>query len=167
MLVLLLGSCMPWGLSAGPFNEADVLELVRTLGQNELVRVNPEPYMPVYSARPMLRNVWISQLPVPNSDLDTVDLYASIDQDNWWEPMEDVFPVGTVIVHESVDREEAHGIEVKRDDYVDDLGRNWWLAMVDDGGVIQDSYGAPCSDCHNEEYRVTAGLWGVPESAKP
>ncbi len=176
-VVFLSNACLPWSDGACPagfsgeaagcaFDEAAVLDLVTHMDDGQLVKVNAEPYMPVYSSTPMLRNVWVSPLNVPDSDLTADELYGTIDQDNWWEPMEDTFPVGTVIIHESVDRIEAHGVEVKRDDYADEMGRNWWLAMVNDDGTLDDGYREPCANCHNEGYRVTAGLWGVPEYAK-
>jgi hypothetical protein len=119
--------------------------------------------MPPYSYTPILRNAWISQLPVDGTNMDTVDLYRSIDQDDFGSSLAYEFPVGTVIVHEAVDREEPHGVEVKRDDYVDNGGRDWWMRMINDEGTIEpEGTREPCEDCHNNTWRASEGLWGVP-----
>lgn len=188
VFVLALSGCAPEGQcppgflrsdEACVFDEPSVLDLVGTMSEGALVQVNREPYMPPMSATPILRNVWVSPVPVvPDCDTtaaDTVaqtapELYFAIDQEGWGPALEVAFPVGTVIIHEAVNREEAHGVEVKRDDYVDDLGRDWWLRMVYDDGTIDDQsddpYAQPCSSCHNEGVRVTEGLWGIPAAAK-
>lgn len=176
-LLLLLAACAvepcPPGFADGAepgqceFDEAAVRALVADLHDGPLVEVNEEPYLPVYSATPIRRRVWITPLRVEGTVMDTVDLYLSIDQDDWSSPLVAPFPVGTVIVHEAVDGEEPHGVEVKRDDYEDELGRQWWLRMIDDEGTIEDpSAREACADCHNKDYRPSGGLWGIPTSAK-
>lgn len=147
------------------FDEAAVLDLVRGLGDDNLVKVNEDPYMPVYSATPIERNAWVSPVPLPDGR--TADeLYLEINQDDWSTELDAAFPVGTVIVHEAVNREEAHGVEVKRDDYHDETGRSWWMRMVYDDGSYDTSDREACADCHQEDWRPTEGLWGIPTSAK-
>ncbi len=151
------------------FDEASILALVRTFDDGELIKVNAEPYMPPLSATPIRRNTWVSPVAVECAeDLTAPELFLSIDQDDWSHDLDHDFPVGTVIIHEAVDGEEAHGVEVKRSDYEDDLGRDWWLRMVTSNGVIEEpaQYGQACSSCHNESTRPSEGLWGVPEFAK-
>ncbi len=149
------------------FDEAALTDLLTHFDDGSLVQVNAEPYMPPYSNTPIRRNVWISRLAIEDSPMNTVGLYRSINQDDWETALPADFPVGTVIVHEAVDREEPHGVEVRRADYKDDAGRGWWLRMIDDDGVIEDTTARqPCSDCHNEEQRASEGLWGIPTAAK-
>lgn len=148
------------------FDEPAVLDLVRTLEEGPLVKLNPEPYIPPYSSNPIARNVWVSPVAIPDEDTLASDLYLSIDQDEWATPLDVAFPVGTVIVHEAVNGEEAHGVEVKRDDYVDETGRPWWMAMVFDDGEIDVTPREACADCHTAPWRPTEGLWGLPTSAK-
>ncbi len=148
------------------FDQDAVLQLVRTMDAGALVKLNAEPYIPPYSSNPIERNVWVSPVPVPDWGIAATDLYLTIDQDDWSTPLEVEFPVGTVIIHEAVNREEPHGVEVKRDDYVDETGRPWWLRMVYDDGTIDETPREACADCHTESYRPTEGLWGVPTFAK-
>lgn len=170
------GTDCPPGFVAGRdecrFDEASVLDFVSHMDDGSLVKVNKEAYLPPYSSKPYMRNTWVSPVKI-NDDRDddrtAADLFKSIDQDNWSDPLEDEFPVGTVIIHEAVNREEAHGVEIKRDDYEDDIGRPWWMVMVYDDGSYQEpdpawDYG--CYECHSESYRPSEGLWGVPTMAK-
>ena len=172
-LLLFLG-CQPVECPVGfvadqdtcAFSEARIRKLVQHMDAGDLVRVNREPYMPPYSAWPILRNSWVSPVPVPGENYTADALFKSIDQDNWADPLEADFPVGTVIIHEAVNREESHGVAVKRDDYTDEMGRNWWLRMINDDGTLDDTPRQPCADCHNDAYRPSEGLWGVPSDAK-
>jgi hypothetical protein len=149
------------------FDEDAVTDLLTHFDDGSLVQVNADPYMPVWSATPIRRNVWITRLAVEDSPMNTVGLYRMINQDDWSNALPAKFPVGTVIVHEAVDREEPHGVEVRRDDYEDDAGRGWWMRMIDDDGVIEDpSARSACSECHNEEQRPSEGLWGIPVTAR-
>ncbi|HNH49938.1 MAG TPA: hypothetical protein PKY30_23035, partial [Myxococcota bacterium] len=72
-----------------------------------------------------------------------------------------------VVVHEAVDREEPHGVAVKRADYTNDRGGPWWFQMVFEDGTFDTSQPyQPCMDCHAADWRPTEGLWGVPTFAK-
>ena len=74
---------------------------------------------------------------------DAAELYATIDPTDGGFALEEDFPVGTFIVHEAVNREEGHAIQVKlgpRDaEHFDELGRGGFDLqdeVVDDTGML-------------------------------
>ncbi|MCB9698807.1 MAG: hypothetical protein H6738_18645 [Alphaproteobacteria bacterium] len=155
-----LGGCV--------FDEATAIDLVTTFDQGDLEKINGEPFLQIVSATvPIERNVWVTPTPVVVEDdtleLTAADLYRQIDPDHL-APLDGDFPVGTVIVHEAVNREEGHAVQIRlADDYDDGFGRHWWFAKVFDDGTLDENPCNPCSDCHNSAVRPESdGLWGVP-----
>jgi hypothetical protein len=148
------------------FNEAAVQETVRALGSDQLVRVNAEPFVQVLGTQ-YERNVWVSPVPVPEVEgLDAAALYAMLDPGDGSIRLEAAMPVRTLIVHEAVNREEGHAVAVKRDDYLDENGRAWWMAKIWDDGSFDENACQPCSDCHSDNVRPNSeGLWGVPHES--
>lgn len=148
------------------FDEGSVLELVRTMDEGVLVKANSEPFIQVTGVS-IERNVWISQIEVPEMpELDSLDLYLSIDPYDASAPLAAEFPVGTVLIHEAVNREEGHGVQVKRDDYENLVGGDWWFGKVYDDGTYDINACSPCEQCHDPAPReASEGLWGIPEEA--
>jgi hypothetical protein len=74
------------------------------------------------------------------------------------------FPVGTVFIHEAVNREEGHGVAVKRSDHTDEYnGSSWWYGKIFDDGTDDTNTCNPCGSCHTRP--ETDFVWGVPVSA--
>jgi hypothetical protein len=76
--------------------------------------------------------------------------------------------VGTVIVHEAVNGEEGHGIQIRRaDDWDDGFGRHWWFTKLYDDGTVDDRVCTPCVSCHSSDLLPGSdGLWGTPRERK-
>lgn len=147
------------------FDEDAVIEVMRTFDQGDLVKVNDVPFMQVMGPS-LERNIWVSPVPVPGTDMTAVELYALV-RPMMDEPLPAEFPVGTLIIHETIDRSEGHTVQVKRgEDYDDGFGRNWWTGkFFDDGEPDQDPC-SPCVMCHNDDMRPDSdGLYGLPDDA--
>lgn len=149
------------------FDEEAVLELVRTFDDGGLVRVNDEPFEQIYGTL-IQRNVWITPLPLPGGGT-AATLYAGIDPDDNVTPLAQDFPTGTVIVHEAIDREEGHGVQIKREEgWVGEDGRDWWFGKIFDDGSYDPNECSPCEMCHSDANRpMTDGLVGVTRDAMP
>jgi hypothetical protein len=163
------------------FSEEAVAEVVRTFDQGSLVLVNAEPFMQEMGTN-IRRNVWVSPTPLDSGDdesadastfagasdnaLTAVDLYLLIDPSEYDTDLPEEFPVGTFILHEAVDREEGHGIQVKLSEPKEEDGRDWWFGKMFDDGKVDETECSPCIACHNDDVRPTnEGLWGVPTTA--
>jgi len=147
------------------FDEVAVADLMRTLADGRLEKVNDAPFLQVMGP-PLERNVWVTPIPVEGTDLTAADLYRLVVPDRH-EPLPAAFPVGTLIVHETVDRSEGHTVQVKLDeDYDDGAGRSWWTGKFYDDGEPDLNDCTPCIACHNHEAQPeTEGLIGVPDIA--
>jgi len=142
---------------------------VTTMAEGRLVRVNATPFMQVFGPS-LERNVWASPVPIRGmlgvAERDAAALYRTLDPASEGAPLEAAFPVGALFIHETVNREEGHTVQVKRDDYADERGRPWWFAKVYDDGSYDLNDCSPCSGCHNEGSRPNSeGLFGVPRHA--
>jgi len=154
------------------FSEEAVIEVMRTFDDGQLVKVNRVPFEQTLGVR-VERNVWISPLPVELDDgstTDTVELYRLVDPLDDQAVLPAAFPVGTLIVHETIHREEGHTVQVKLGDqageHADENGRDWYFGKFHDDGTPDEIACTPCSTCHNDWYRPgTDGLIGVPEEA--
>ena len=150
------------------FDEEAVLDLVTHFDDGSLVKINEEPFMQVLGDT-FERNVWMSELPLPGGGReDTTDLYRRIDPNRGDVVLDEEFPVGTLFIHEAVNREEGHGVLVRRDDLDGDtLIPGWWAAKVFDDGTFDLNCGMPCEMCHAPSMRPdTQSLWGVPLDAR-
>lgn len=160
----------PPAFALGPegcvFDEDAVAEIARTFDAGGLVRINAAPFRQ-YAGSSIRRNVWVTPVPLGNGQ-DAVDLYLGVDPTSV-APVGDplAFPVGTVVVHEAVDREEGHGVTVRREEgWTDEEGRGWYMAKLFDDGTPDAVPCTPCVACHSDAARpATDGLWGVPPSA--
>lgn len=148
------------------FDEMAVAELMRTFEQGELEKVNVASFTQIMGP-PLERNVWVTPLPVEGTDLTAADLYQLV------VPFDDArlpaaFPVGTLIIHETVDRSEGHTVQVKLDDdYDDGAGRSWWTGKYYDDGEPDLNDCTPCIACHNMDARPESeGLIGLPDDAR-
>lgn len=146
------------------FDEEQVVRTAQTFRDGQLVKINDEPFLQVFG-NPIRRNVWVSPIPLPDGRT-AADLYRTVD------PLSEVvldaaFPVGSIVVHEAVDREEGHAVQVRREDTWDDgNGRHWWFVKYFDDGTVDDSACTPCEACHSATLRPGSdGLWGVPRDA--
>ncbi len=150
------------------FDEASIQDLMGDFDAGELVRINREPFLQTVGT-PLLRNVWVSPVALegaPAGPRDAAELYALVDPEEVNGELPADFPVGTVVVHEAVDREEGHGVQVKLGEPVDELGRDWWFGKLYDDGAHDTEVCTPCVVCHTAELRPgTDGLWGVPADA--
>jgi hypothetical protein len=170
-LVLLVGcddalfpGCEPgWVLDGGvcAFSESEVADAIASGRYRTFEKINEAPFAQIYGT-PLERNVWVSPTLVDGGDGDAAALYATI------LPTGDVtreldFPIGTMIVHETVNGEEGHGIRVRREEgFVGPEGHGWWFGKIFDDGTVDDNPCSPCSDCHAEALRPEAdGLIGV------
>ncbi|MFZ5476999.1 MAG: hypothetical protein ACOZNI_09520 [Myxococcota bacterium] len=149
------------------FDEDSVVDVVVNMDSSGLVRVNAEPFVQVMGPA-FERNVWVS--PVPSREepgADALALYLAIDPEDPDGELWADFPVGTLLVHETVNREEGHTVQVKRDDWLDENGRGWWFGKYYDDGTKDENACTPCVACHNGDTRPgTEGLWGVPHHAR-
>ncbi len=147
------------------FSEAAVARIMKTYDNGELVKVNAEPF-PQITDSDVMRNVWITPLPTVQG-LDTVDLYTLIDPDGSTE-LPAAFPVGTVIVHERVDRAEGSTVQVRRElGYANEGGGPWWFGKFYEDGTPDNNDCLPCWTCHTlDMHPDTEGLWGVPMEAR-
>jgi hypothetical protein len=140
---------------------------MRHFDDGQLVRINDEPFEQVMGPG-LTRNVWVSPVPLDDAPGTAVDLYRLIDPFSDEElPVE--FPIGTLIVHETVDRIEGHTVQVKLgDDHADENGRTWWFGKYFDDGTPDEAECSPCIMCHNPSMRpATDGLFGVTFDARP
>jgi hypothetical protein len=131
--------------------------------RDALELVNDEPFLQVVAAgTPLLRNVWISSLPLGDGRT-TVDLYRTIDPSEPTE-IDGDFPIGTVLLHEAVDGSEGNTMQVHLGpEYDDGNGRHWWFGKYYEDGLPDDEPCTPCTACHSNELRPGSdGLWGVP-----
>ena len=149
------------------FSEEAVQAVVSNLENEGLVLINPEPFMQLFGTL-VRRNVWVSPvaLDAPTAELaDAVDLYALVDPEVS-EALPAAFPIGTLIVHEAVDREEGHGVQVKISHGDGKTDTGWWFGKIWDTGEPDENACAPCIECHSPVHRQPSeGLWGVPASA--
>ncbi len=173
-LLLPLGACLteapcPVAFVVNPidgaciFDEASVLELVTRFDDGTLAKVNDEPFVQVMDPG-IRRNVYMTDYAIGETGVGTVELYETVSPSGSDE-LTLTFPVGTLIVHEAVDREEGHGVLVKRHRSFDNLnGTDWWFGKVYDDGTYDTNACTPCTACHvrNE----TEGLWGIPTVAQ-
>ena len=147
------------------FDEPSVVELIRSMGDGPLEKVNATEFRQQFGPS-FARNVWVLPVPVEGHALDAVDLYRAIDPEAAGNTLQAPFPIGTVIVHETVDREEGHTVQVKRNDWQDANGRSWWFGKFFDDGTADEVPCTPCEACHTLTMRPgSEGLWGVPREA--
>jgi len=161
------------------FSEEAVQATLRSFDGGALVKVNREPFYQAYGSN-FARNVWITELPVELDDgevITTVELYAMIDPERPDQALPGRFPIGTMIVHETVHREEGHTVQVKLADRADDMvdsppdwieltdpvRPHWYTGKFFDDGVADEDPCTPCTTCHNDDVRPdTEGLIGAP-----
>lgn len=148
------------------FDEDAVAALVRTFEDAGFVKINAEPFLQIYGTQ-IERNVWVTPLRTPGLRITASDLYAAVDPDAPDRPLIDDFPVGTVIVHEAIDRTEGHGVRVKREPGWDsEDGHSWWFGKIFDDGTPDENECSPCTDCHGPSVLLpTEGLVGVTREA--
>lgn len=168
--------CYP-GYEPGPlgcvFSEDATADTIRHMDDGRLVKINAVPFL--QEMGPSLnRNVWVSPVPVPDwfdpntgMQLDAADLYMLVDpSSNDVLPAE--FPIGTLIIHETIDREQGHTVQVKVGGatFLDENGRDWWFGKYFDDGLPDENDCTPCTTCHNDGVRPESdGIMGVPRSA--
>ena len=149
------------------FDEDAVNEVAQTFRESDLEKINNEPFLQVVTlGTPILRNVWVSPVPLLDGSRTASDLYRMINP-HASDQLDADFPVGTIIVHEAVNGEEGNGIQVRREDTWDDgSGRPWWFAKIFDDGTLDENPCSPCVACHATTVRPgSEGLWGVPREA--
>jgi hypothetical protein len=152
------------GASGCVLAEERVADLARTFRDGQLARINAAPFQQLFGSS-IRRNVWVSPIELPDGRT-AADLYRTIDPERD-VVLDGAFPVGTIIVHEAVDQQEGHAIQIRREEAWDDgHGRHWWFGKYFDNGTLDDNPCSPCTDCHSLELRGGSdGLWGVPRGA--
>jgi hypothetical protein len=161
-------SCSPAFVRVGSdcvFDEGAVQELIQSFEQGRFEEINAAPFVQIYGDA-IERNVWVTRTPLGDGTT-AADLYRSIDPARGDQVLDRAFPVGTVIVHEAVNREQGHGVQVRREDgFVADDGGAWWDGKLFDDGTFDENPCNPCSDCHSPDARPgTEGLVGVTREA--
>ncbi len=168
-----IGGCPPGFTQDGldcVFDEVAVADLMTRFDDGSLVKINATPFEQTIGPQ-LVRNVWVSPVPIVGARglegaQDAAALYREVDPFSE-EMISGEFPVGTLIVHETVNREEGHTVQVKMGgDYEDETGRDWWFGKYYDDGTEDTNDCTPCWSCHTLEVRPnTDGLWGVPREA--
>jgi len=160
------------GAEGCEFDELAVVEVLRSFDDGSLVRINAVPFVQTMGPN-LLRNVWVSPVPINNAvlsagpQMDAADLYMEVDPYDHEAILSAEFPIGTLIVHETVNREEGHTVQVKLGaDHADENGRDWWFGKYYDDGTPDTNDCSPCTTCHTSDARPNSdGLWGVPREA--
>jgi hypothetical protein len=156
-LSLVAGGCDD--VTIGVVDLVEVVRVARTFRDGDLERINDRPFVQLFGDEPLLRrNVWV--LPLALDDGRTAaNLYATIDPDAEDSEIDAAFPVGTIIVHEAVDGEQANALQIR-------AGDHWEFAKYFEDGTLDAEPCTPCVSCHSLDTRGgSEGLWGVPRDA--